>query len=218
VSSSVSGHPAVSCLCESTYISALGLVAFHFPLHSLVPISCSLISCASCVLLHFSLCYLSWDKFASYPPLVTPAANILTKDGAIVSLTLASPLLSDGMEKRFCKSYNCRFDDDVSTLQDVPPPLYLLRYFEQPAPVAVGTWTPKPYQSSETATAASAPTPVKQNLGTNPTQGTGSVLEPSPALPSGTESSSANAGVALAFHGSGLGIALTGLLVTVLAF
>jgi len=79
----------------------------------------------------------------------------------------------------------------------------------------VGTWTPVPYQPSETATAASTPTPVKQQLGAGTDQGSGSVLEPSSALPFGA--SSANAGVTLASHGSGLGLALTGLLATVLA-
>jgi hypothetical protein len=39
VSSNVSGNPAVSCLCQSTYTSALGLAVFRFLLHSLVPIS-----------------------------------------------------------------------------------------------------------------------------------------------------------------------------------
>jgi len=121
--------------------------------------------------------------------------------GQILSLTLASPLPADGMNKRVCIKYNCRLDD-------------------APPPIAVGTWTPSPYQPSETATAASTPTPVNQQLGADSTQSTGSVLEPSSAFPSGTKSSSANAGVALASHGSGLGlgIALTGLLATVLVF
>lgn len=84
--------------------------------------------------------------------------------------------------------------------------------------MAVGTWTPAAYQPSETVTAASTPTPVNQKLGADSKQSTESALEPSPPSPSGTESNkSANAGVALAFHGSGLGIALTGLLATVLA-
>lgn len=119
--------------------------------------------------------------------------------GQILSLTLASPLPSDGLYKRYCIKYACRLDDD-------------------PPPVAVGNWTPVPYQKSETPTAVSTSTPVNQQLGADPTQGTGSVLEPSSALPSGARSSNANTGVALAVHESGLGIALTGLLVTVLAF
>ncbi|KAF8500209.1 hypothetical protein F5888DRAFT_1680126 [Russula emetica] len=118
--------------------------------------------------------------------------------GQILSLTLASPLASDGMYKRFCRFYACRVDGEPA------------------GPPAVGTWTPVPYHPS-TATAASTPTPVKQKLGADK-QSTDSVLEPSPAVPFATESSSANAGVALASHGSGLAMALTGLLATVLAF
>lgn len=74
--------------------------------------------CASCVLLHsFSLYCLSWDKSASFFSLVMLTINTLTKDGAIVSLTLASPLASDGMHKRFCQFLLCRVGgDDVSTL------------------------------------------------------------------------------------------------------
>ena len=67
-----------------------------------------------------------------------------------------------------------------------------------------GTWTATPYRASETAAAASTPTPVNQQVGADPNQG--------------TELSSANAGVALTSYGSGLTMALTGLLATVLAF
>ena len=85
----------------------------------------------SCVLLHsFSLYCLSWDRSASYFSLVMPTTNTLTKDGAPVSLTLASPLASDGVYKRYCQLGLCRVDGDVSTFLNVPPPLYLLRYFE----------------------------------------------------------------------------------------
>jgi hypothetical protein len=39
VTSNVPGRPAVSCLCQSTYTSALDLAALCIPLHSLLPIS-----------------------------------------------------------------------------------------------------------------------------------------------------------------------------------
>ena len=132
VSFNVSGHPAVSCLCQSTYTSAIGLSGFRFPLHSAFarsnfPLP---VSCTPCVLLHsFLLSCSSWDKFASYFRLITPAINTLTKDGAIVSLTLASPLASDGIHKRFCRFYNCRVDGEVSTTQNVPPPSYFTKIF-----------------------------------------------------------------------------------------
>jgi hypothetical protein len=67
-----------------------------------------------------------------------------------------------------------------------------------------GTWTATPYRASETAAGASTPTPVNQQVGADPNQL--------------TELSSANAGVALTSYGSGLTMALTGLLATVLAF
>lgn len=211
VSSKVSRHP-----------QSLVRVRVLIPLRSTLRHSLSPripVSFASCVLSRsFSLYCLWWDNFVSYPSLVVLTTNILTKDGALVSLTLASPLVSNGIHKRACLVFECRIDGEVSILRNVPPPLYLLRCFEQPVPaVAKGTWTAVPYQPSETATAVSTPKPVKQ-LGTDPKQGTGTVLEPSPALPFGAESSSANAGVALASHGSGLAMTLTGFLVTVLAF
>lgn len=77
----------------------------------------------------------------------------------------------------------------------------------------VGTWTPTPvlHQASQTATTTSTPSLAKPELGADPGQDSGSESQPSPTH-------SANAGIALASHGSVLGMALTGLLATVLAF
>ena len=94
------------------------IIQLQFPLHSLVPIShspfrvldaCSFIPPRFVAYRGTSLqVTLLWSRLQP---------NILTKDGAIVSLTLASPLPSesDRKYKRFCMKYDCRLDDDVST-------------------------------------------------------------------------------------------------------
>ena len=93
-------------------------IQLQFPLHSLVPISHS-------PLRVLDACSFIPPRFVAYRGTSLQVTllwsrlqpNILTKDGAIVSLTLASPLPSesDGKYKRFCMKYDCRLDDDVST-------------------------------------------------------------------------------------------------------
>ncbi|KAH9992291.1 hypothetical protein BJV77DRAFT_1002917 [Russula vinacea] len=74
-------------------------------------------------------------------------------------------------------------------------------------PAAVDTWTPSPAsQTVSTPTLANS-----TQVGSDPGRGTGSVLEPSPALPSTKNSATAS-------HGTVLYMGLTSLLATVLAF
>ncbi|KAF8480241.1 hypothetical protein DFH94DRAFT_692577 [Russula ochroleuca] len=83
-----------------------------------------------------------------------------------------------------------------------------------------GTLTASPvfHQASQTATTLSTPTPANPPVAADPGQDSGLVLEPPSSTPSsGSHLSSANAGIALASHGTVL-MALTGLLATVLAF
>ncbi|KAH9992293.1 hypothetical protein BJV77DRAFT_1002928 [Russula vinacea] len=101
----------------------------------------------------------------------------------------------------------------------VPPTWRLPGYFEKSASEPTFTASPVFHEESQTPTTLSTPTPVNPQVDADPGQDSGSAPSPPPAPtpPSGSHLSSANAGVALASHGTVL-VALTGLLGTVLAF
>ncbi|KAF8480279.1 hypothetical protein DFH94DRAFT_468542 [Russula ochroleuca] len=125
---------------------------------------------------------------------------LLLTVGHLLSLTLASPLDLGGTLHQ-----NKRRDG------------YPAEEFKYHVPGTLTT-SAVSHQVSQTTATLSTPTPANPKVAADPGQDPGSVSEPSRNSSSGSNLSSANAGVALASHGTVLSIALTGLLATVFAF